>query len=52
MPIDAIGLHCYITGNGPPEWAKPEAMGVDGCRREMPSMRRFLKRTRCKTRRV
>jgi hypothetical protein len=44
MPIDAIGLHCYITGNKPPEWAKPEVISVDTFKQKIRAMRAFMKR--------
>lgn len=43
MPIDALGLHCYITGNKPPEWAKPEEISVDAFRNKIRTMRTFMK---------
>jgi len=44
MPIDAVGLHCYITGNKPPEWAKPEVIRVETFQKKIRAMRSFLKR--------
>ena len=44
MPIDALGLHCYITGNNPPEWAKPEVISVDTFKKKIGAMRSFMKR--------
>lgn len=44
MPIDALGLHCYITGNKPPEWAKPEAISVEAFKQKIRTMRAFMKR--------
>jgi len=43
MPIDALSLHCYITGNKPPEWAKPEVVGVDTFKDKIRTMRSFMK---------
>jgi hypothetical protein len=44
MPIDAVGLHCYITGNKPPEWAKPEPVKAELFREKIRAMRAFMKR--------
>jgi len=44
MPIDALGLHCYLTGNKPPDWAKPEVVSVDTFKQKIRTMRAFLKR--------
>jgi len=43
MQIDAIGLHCYITGNKPPDWAKPEVISVDTFKKKIRDMRTFMK---------
>ncbi len=43
MPIDALGLHCYLTGNKPPEWAKPEVVSVDVFKQKIRAMRSFMK---------
>ncbi len=44
MPIDAVGLHCYLTGNNPPEWAQPEVVSVETFRNKIRAMRAFMKR--------
>ena len=44
MPIDAVGLHCYLTGNAPPEWAQPEEVSVQAYGRKIRAMRQFMKR--------
>lgn len=44
MPIDALGLHCYITGNKPPEWAKPEVVKPHTFVEKIRAMRAFMKR--------
>lgn len=44
MPIDAIGLHCYLTGNKPPKWAKPEVVRVATFRSKIRAMRSFMRR--------
>jgi hypothetical protein len=44
MPIDAVGLHCYLTGNRPPKWAKPEVVRVATFRSKIRAMRSFMKR--------
>jgi hypothetical protein len=44
MPIDALGLHCYATGNKPPEWAKPEVVSVQTFKDKIRAMRSFMKR--------
>ena len=44
MPLDALGLHCYLTGNKPPDWAKPEVVSPDTFRQKIRTMRSFMKR--------
>lgn len=44
MPIDALGLHCYVTGNKPPKWAKPEVVRVETFYEKLRTMRSFMKR--------
>jgi len=44
MPIDALGLHCYITGNKPPAWAKPEPVKAETFRVKIRAMRAFMRR--------
>jgi len=44
MPIDALGLHCYLTGNKPPKWAKPEPVSVPAFQKKIRTMRTFMKR--------
>lgn len=44
MPIDALGLHCYITGNKPPEWAKPEPVKPELFKDKIRAMRAFMKK--------
>lgn len=44
MPIDALGLHCYITGNKPPDWAKPEVISAETFKQKIRTMRTFMKR--------
>jgi len=44
MPIDALGLHCYVTGNRPPDWAKPEVISADTFKQKIRAMRSFMKR--------
>jgi hypothetical protein len=44
MPIDALGLHCYATGNKPPTWAKPEVVSVQTFKDKIRTMRSFMKR--------
>ncbi len=44
MPIDALGLHCYLTGNKPPEWAEPEEVRADVFPQKIRAMRAFMKR--------
>ncbi|MBL7038359.1 MAG: hypothetical protein ISR77_06990 [Pirellulaceae bacterium] len=44
MPIDGVGLHCYITGNKPPDWAKPEVISVETFKQKIRTMRTFMKR--------
>jgi len=44
MPIDALGLHCYLTGNRPPDWGKPEVVSVDTFKDKIRRMRGFMKR--------
>jgi len=44
MPIDALGLHCYVTGNKPPDWAKPEVVSPETFKEKLRTMRAFMKR--------
>ena len=44
MPIDALGLHCYCTGNKPPDWAKPEPVKPELFADKIRAMRTFMKR--------
>lgn len=44
MPIDALGLHCYITGNKPPDWAEPEQVRPETFEHKIRAMRAFMKR--------
>jgi hypothetical protein len=44
MPIDAVGLHCYLTGNKPPKWAKPEVVRLETFKQKIRAMRSFMKR--------
>ncbi|MDP7132113.1 MAG: hypothetical protein QF437_16575 [Planctomycetota bacterium] len=44
MPIDALGLHCYITGNKPPDWAKPEVISIDAFKQKIRTMRAWMKK--------
>ena len=44
MPIDALGLHCYLTGNKPPDWAKPEVVSPETFKKKLRAMRSFMKR--------
>lgn len=43
MPIDALGLHCYLTGNKPPDWAKPEVVSTAAFPEKIRTMRSFMK---------
>jgi hypothetical protein len=49
MPIEALGLHCYLTGNKPPDWAKPEVVSTETFKEKIRGMRSFMKEVRLRS---